>query len=243
MLRFSDSILNADNGVLFGRNEKCCDVLIQCPGVKGVSGRQFAVVVKEDGSWYLKDVFSTFGTAVGYDGKAARQKRTRETWIIAHPPKTPKQWDELIVYAGDVAFKIDFPNQETGPPKNIANLEAFIQECKGALPALDVLGLDSNQTTAAPSHLETPIRHRQPIYIDCGEIGRGAFATVLKVMSSRDGLFYAMKKFSRPPEDTKESTKKRKQDSEEWSEKKRKESNIMRENAHVSDTIRSRKDL
>lgn len=237
VLRFSDFIINTANGVLFGRNKKCCDVLIQCPGV---SSQHFAIVIKEDGSWYLEDFLSRFGTAVGYDGKAAGQKRTRDRWIIAHPPKTPKQWDELIVYAGDVAFQIDFPHQEVGPREYVANLEAFIQKCRGALPILDALGLDSNQTTTAPSQLGTPNQHRQPIYIDCGEIGRGTFATVLKVMSSRDGLFYAMKKFFRPPEETKKGERKRKRDSEAWYENKRKEANIMRENAHVSDAISSR---
>ncbi|KAI9680581.1 MAG: hypothetical protein M1817_004021 [Caeruleum heppii] len=234
VLRFSDSILNAANGVQFGRYERCCDVLIQCLGVKGVSGRHFAITVKEDGSWYLEDFFSTFGTAVGYDGKAASQRRTRERWIIAHPPSKLKQWNELIVYAGDVAFKIDFPNQATGPPQYMANLESFIQRCRGALPALSVLGLDSNQTTAAPSQRGTPDRHRQPIYVDCEEIGRGAFATVLKVMSGRDGLFYAMKKFFRPPENPKDSKWKRKRDSEVWYENKRKEARIMQQNAHPS---------
>ena len=95
-LRFSDTLINAADGVLFGKSEKSCDILIQCPGVLGVSRRHFAIVVKEDGSWYLEDFFSTFGTAVSYDGKAAHCKRIQERWIVAHPPETPKQWDELI---------------------------------------------------------------------------------------------------------------------------------------------------
>ncbi|KAL8765118.1 MAG: hypothetical protein Q9209_007701 [Squamulea sp. 1 TL-2023] len=234
LLKFSDPIRNEANGVLFGRSTRYCDVLIQCPGVLAVSGRHFAVTVKEDGSWFLEDFISSFGTSVGYDGKGARRKRTRERWIIARPPRTPKLWNELIAYAGDVAFKIDFPNQEAASPQYMANLESFIQKCRGALPALGILGLDSNQTTAAPSQRGTPCRDQQPSYLECEQIGRGAYATVFKVMSSRDGLFYAMKKFFPPPENTRENKRKRIRDSETWFEDKRKEANIMRQNASPS---------
>lgn len=237
VLRFSDCLINVADGIMFGKSEKSSDILMQCPGVLGVSRRHFAIVVKEDGAWYLEDFFSTFGTAVSYDGKAARHKRTHERWIIAHPPKTPKQWDELIVYAGDVAFRIDFPNQEAGRPIYQANLEAFIRKCRTALPAVGVLGLESQHTTVAPSQIASPDRSRQPIYIDYEEVGRGAFAAVLKVMSSRDGLFYAMKKFSRPTDGSNKNERKRRRDADAWLENKRKEADTMRKSAHVGDPI------
>ena len=142
-----------------------------------------------------------------------------------------------LIYAGDVAFKIDFPNQEAGHPTYQANLEAFIQKCRVALPALSALGLESHYTTAAPSQIASPDRSRQPIYIDYGEIGRGTFANVLKVMSSRDGLFYATKKFSRPSEGRNRNERKRRRDSDAWLENKRKEADIMRKSAHVNDSI------
>lgn len=116
----------------------------------------------------------------------------------------------------------------------MANLKSFIQKCRGALPALSILGLNTNRTTTAPSQRWTPSRDQQPSYLECRQIGRGAFATVFKVMSSRDGLFYALKKFFPPPEKMRESKRKRKRDSEAWFEDKRKEANIMRQNAHPS---------
>ena len=238
ILRFSDSLINAADGIFFGKDKKSCDILIHCEGALAVSRRHFTFVVKEDGSWYLEDFFSTFGTAVSYDGKAACHRRTYERWIIAHPSKTRKRWDELIVYAGDIAFKIDFPNQEAGHPIYQANLKAFIQKSRAALPALSALGLDSQQTTAAPSQIMSANRFRQPIYIEYDEVGRGAFGTVLKVMSSRDGLFYAMKKFFRPSEGKNKNKRKRMQDSDAWLENKRKEADIMRKSAHVSEPVR-----
>lgn len=56
MLKFSNFTHGETDGVLFGRNAAYCDVLIQC---SGVSGRHFAVTVKEDGSWFLEDFISS----------------------------------------------------------------------------------------------------------------------------------------------------------------------------------------
>ena len=235
VLRFSDFLINAAEGVLFGKHEHSCDILIHCRGVRGVSGRHFAIVVKEDSSWYLEDFFSTHGTAVSYDGKTAHHKRKHERWIIAHPSKSDKQWNELIVCAGDVAFEIDFPNQAAGYPTYQANLEAFIRKSREALPGLGVLGLDSHDSTATPSQVATPDPSRHPIYVEYEEVGRGAFAKVVKVMSNRDGIFYAMKKFFRPSEGRVENGRKRRRDSDAWLEKKRKEADIMRNSAHVRD--------
>lgn len=244
MLRFSDIIRRAAEGVVFGRNQHVCDVLINRPGAKRVSNRQFTVVADTDGSWYLEDS-SSCGTSIGYDGKAARQKRTHDRWIIARPPKTPKRWDELIVYTGDIAFSFNFSNQEAGSPKYVANLEAFIRTRREALPDLNALGLDSNPATVTPSQLGTPGMYRPPIYVIFGKIGRSTFATVYKVMSRRDGLFYAMKKCFRPPDNKKRGGRKRVRDADawyenKWKENKRTEAKIMGQNAHVSDATSSR---
>lgn len=237
LLKFSDVINNLAKGLQFGTNANTSDVRLHYQGVRGISASQFVFTVKDDGSWYLEDFLSTFGTAVSYDGKARDEKRKKERWIIAHPPRFEKRWKELIVYAGDLAFTIDFPNQEAGRPEYVAKLEALIEERKRALPPVDALGLDSNPTTAAPREPKTPYQRERPIYVDFEELGRGAFAVVNKVMSTRDGEFYAMKKFVRPSEGTNNDDRKRKRDQEAWYASKRKEAYIMRKNAHVSDSI------
>ena len=232
VLRFSDSLIDAADGILFGTSEKSSDILIQCPGIRGVSRRHFSIVVEEDGSWFLEDHFSTFGTAVSYDGQAGLQKRTQERWILAHPPGSDTCWRELFVMAGDVEIRVDFQNQKAAHPAYLAKLGAFIQRSRKTLPNLGVLGLESHHTTAAPSQIASPDRSREPIYIDFEEIGQGAFARVLKVMSCRNGLFYAKKKFSQPIEG--KNRRKRRWDSEAWFDNKRKEADIMRRNVHVS---------
>ena len=234
VLRFSDSTINPANGLVFGKDERSSDIMIQCPGVRGVSRRHFSIVAKENGSWYLEDFYSRFGTAVSYDGRGALHRRKRERWILAHPPSEEKHWDELLVYAGNVAFRINFINQQAGHPTYVANLKAFVSTCREALPTLDVLGLESHDTTAAPSHIVSPDRSRQPIYIDYEEVGQGAFAKVLKVMSCRNGVFYAKKKFSRPIGRIHHNGRKRVWDSEAWFDNKRKEADIMRRSVHVS---------
>lgn len=237
VLRFSDPLINDAAGISFGTNQEQCDILINYQGAQGISGRHFTFVVKEDGSWFLEDFFSTFGTAVGYDGQGRHHRRTKERWIIAHSPAQLKPWTELVVEAGSIAFKIDFPNQEANHPIYKANLEAFIKKCSAALPALRALGLTTHNATTAPSQITSPDRSRQPIYIEYGEVGRGGFATVLEVMSARDGRFYAMKKFYRPSEGKNENKKKRMRGSDEWLESKRKEADIMKQNAHVSNSV------
>ena len=236
VLRFSSSFINAADGVLFGTSEKSSDIVIMYPGIRGVSRRHFSIVVKEDGSWFLEDHFSTFGTSVSYDGQAGLQKRTQERWILAHPPKSRNYWRELFIRAGNVEIRIDFPNQNAGHPAYLAKLEAFVQRSKKALPNLGVLGLESHQTTAAPSQVASPNRSRQPIYIEFEEVGQGAFARVLKVMSCRDGLFYAKKKFFQPIEGRGKSGRKRRWDSQAWFDNKRKEADIMRRNVHASNS-------
>lgn len=237
VLRFSDSLINDAAGISFGTNQEQCDILINHRGAAGISRRHFNFIVKEDGSWFLEDFFSTFGTTVSFDGQGRNHRRTKERWIIAHSPAILKPWKELVVWAGSIAFEIDFPNQQANHPIYKANLEAFIKKCSAALLALRALGLTTHDATIAPSQIPSPDRSRQPIYIEFGEVGRSAFAKVVEAMSARDGRFYAMKKFFRPAERRNENKRKRMRDSDEWLESKRKEADIIKQNAHVSNSI------
>ena len=239
VLRFDELSKNPSKGIQFGTSETNSHVLLKFSGMNGISARQFAIVARGDGSVYLEDFFSTYGTAVSYDGQGKNQKRRKEQWILAREPGTPKRWETLIVWAGNLAFEIDFPNQEVGHADYVTNLEALVEETRSALLSMDALGLHSNLTTAAPSEPETPNPNQPPIYIDRGELGRGEFGVVIKVMSNRDGNFYAAKKFIRPSRVAKSDKTKRKrdEDEEDWYTKIRKEVNIMRNNPHVSATL------
>ncbi|KAL8857399.1 MAG: hypothetical protein Q9178_006026 [Gyalolechia marmorata] len=235
VLRFSDSSINPAKGLQFGTNPKTSDILLWHSGVRGISSLHFVFAVQADGSWYLEDSHSRFGTAVGYDDQAKDKWRREDRWIIAHKPKDDKQWKELVVYAGRVAFKVNFPNQHAGRPEYEHRLQDLIRRSRTALPAIDALDMDSHSSTLAPND-GTPDVGLPPIYIDHGKIGHGTFAEVYKVMSTRDGKFYAMKKFVQPAEG-----KKRKWDQQCWCDTKRREAEIMQKNAHrnVMPIIRS----
>ena len=232
MLKFSDQVIDLAKGLQFGRDPTTCDVLLQSPGVKGVSARHFNIVVQKDQSWYLEDSSLSCGTTVDYDGKTRNERRQRERWIIAHPLKDQKQWETITVHAGDVAFDVEFPNQHAGNAEYIEKLEAFITKSTEALPFVDALELESSSKTAVPSGLKTPLAYSRPIYVDKGEIGKGAFSVVSKAMSNRDGKLYAMKKFNLTSGIMKDP-KKRRQYEETW-EKIQREFSILCSNAHVS---------
>lgn len=110
---------------------------------------------------------------------------------------------------------------------NLANLRAFFEESRAALPPLDGLGLKSNPPTAAPSRPRTP--RQRPIYLNDEFIGRGEFGEVRRVIHASNGQFYAAKTFY-SPFPSQYNNRKRKLDEENWLDK------IRKENPHVSAT-------
>lgn len=82
-LRFSDPP-RTSAGLVFGTDPTTSDVIL--PGLKGISRRHFALTYKikfDDGRDRLivRDLGSTYGTIVKYDGKGDRL-RSKFDWII-----------------------------------------------------------------------------------------------------------------------------------------------------------------
>ena len=234
VLRFGDPIKDASNGIIFGRSEEYCDVLLNYPGVRTVSAKHFALFAKDDGSWFLEDRCSTHGTTITYDAQKVCERRRSERWILARSPGHHVYWQDVDIVAGDIAMRIQFPNQASSRPEYISRLNAYILKCKEAMPAIKELGLLSGSTTVTSSYIASPKSKLPPVYVDFGEIGRGAFAIVLRTLNSREGKLYAKKKFMKPFETINYGYSKRKRDIDEWMEKKRREARIMIENPHVS---------
>lgn len=142
----------------------------------------------------------------------------------------------MVIYDPDaeqLAFNIEFPNHEVAGPEYMANLRAFLDKKRTALPPVDALGLVSNPPTAAPSRPRTP--RQRLILLDDEVLGRGIFGEVRRVIHARDGGYYATKRFNKPLE-SETRDKKRKREDENWLCKIRNEVDIMRENPHVSVT-------
>ena len=232
LLTFDKLPKNPLNGWQFGTNEDSSDVFLGHRGTAGISSRQYNITIDENFCIFLHDFHSSYGTAVGYDHQKHDEVRKKETWFLSYKPGIPNRWNDITIYSGGLAIKIEFPNQEAGRPQYIENLRAFFEQSTIALPPVHALGLDSNLTTAAPSQPRTP--NQQPIYFDDGLIGRGEFGEVRRVIKTRDGKCYAAKTFFPPPKGPKRDKKKRKRDEEDWLVRVRNEIAIMADNPHVS---------
>ena len=220
-------------GWQLGTNKVSSDILLGHRGTAGISGRQFNITADKRGWIFLHDYHSSHGTAVSYNHEKQDEVRKKETWILSRGPGTRTRWKDIIIHAGGLAIKIEFPNQRAGPPEYVKNLRAFFERSQTALPSVKALEFDSYPTTTAPSQPRTP--SQRPIYLDDGLIGRGEFGEVRRVIKARDGKVYAAKTFFPPPKGPQQrGSKKRKRDAEEWLEKVRNEIAIMTNNPHVS---------
>lgn len=74
------------NGITFGTNPASSHILLGYRGTRGASARQCNIVVDEDLQILLEDYYSTYGTAVGYDGQNEDEIWKNERWILAHEP-------------------------------------------------------------------------------------------------------------------------------------------------------------
>lgn len=241
VLRFSDQLNNPQEGIQLGTHV-LSDICLGLRGTKGVSARQCSIII-DDNYWiWLHDYHSSHGSAVRYDEHKKDEVRKRDSWILSYGPGQRMHWETIEVYVSGLAFRIKFPNHNLASPKYMANLRAFRERCKKAVPPIDAVNLNgSNLSTAAPSQDRTP--NKQAIYLDIGLIGKGSFGEVNRVIKVRDGLCYAQKKFFPPDSllDESKRSKKRTRDTQAWvvwSENIRNEYELMKNNSHVSDAVR-----
>lgn len=137
---------------------------------------------------------SVNGTIVSYDGHAQKESRTNFLWIIAPGWKTI----EISIPGAELAFQIQLGIHETCEAAFLANVDTHFPTRMGtherslAYPMLQ-LGVQSRDTSVATSGAATP--RRGPIYLLRGEIGRGTFGRVYKVVDVSSGAQYAGKTF------------------------------------------------
>ena len=231
LLSFDQPPKNPLCGWQFGTNKHSSDILLGFRGTKGVSSRQYNITIDEKFCVWLHDFYSSHGTAVGYDHEHQDEIRKGESWILFYEPGNSKQWKDIRIHSGGLTIKIEFPNHKEQYPQYMQNLRAFSNQSQTTIPPIDILGLESSGTTAAPSQPLTPIQ--RPIYLNDELIGRGQFGEVHRVIKARDGKYFASKKFITPTMDPKGS-KKGKRDQKYWLERIRNEIAIMETNPHVS---------
>jgi hypothetical protein len=223
---------NLDNGIQLGSNKNLSHILLGHRGTKGISDRQCNITI-DDNLWiWLHDYYSTHGTAVSHNGQNEREARRKETWILAYEPGAMYQFRDTRIHCGNLAFEIEFPNHNAKNTKYVKNLRAFVDSCGTArtgakVPAIERLGLESNQTTQAATDAPTP--GERLIYYDLKCIGKGQFGEVSISIRGRDGLLCAAKTFKPQP-----NKRKLEEEDPTWLTQIRKEFTLMRDNPHVS---------
>lgn len=222
---------NLVDGIQAGTNPSSSHILLGHRGTKGISGRQYDIVVDDNLYIWLHDYHSAHGTAVGYRGQNQDEVRRKETWILAYKPGTDNRFGDITIHSGGLVIMIEFPNHAIADPQYVDNLRAFVKKCKEGVPAVDGFGLKSQATTQAPSEVQT--LGERLIYYKGNSIGSGEFGQVHSVIRARDGKLFAAKIFKLP------INNKRKLDEVDpvWLTKIRREFTIMKNNPHVSVTI------
>ena len=236
VVTFGELMKNPLNAIQVGTNPVSSHILLGHRGTKGISARQYNIVVDDDLWIWLHDYHSTHGTAVSHDGQNHREVRRKETWILAYAPGTRNPFEEITIYSGSLAVKIGFPNHEAADVRYVENLRALLQRCKEAaaeckeeVPGVGALGLDSDPATQAPSQAPTP--RERLIYYKDERVGKGAFGEVHRVIKARDGKYFATKTFNAPA-----NKNKRKLDEVDpvWLMGIRRDFTLMEDNPHVS---------
>jgi hypothetical protein len=74
------------NGMQFGTNTLLSHVLLGHRGTRGISTKQYNIIMDDDLCIWLHDFHSTHGTAVGHNGQNQMEVRKKETWILAYAP-------------------------------------------------------------------------------------------------------------------------------------------------------------
>jgi len=144
----------------------------------GISGRHFSISFDNQKRLLLRDT-SSAGTTVSYNRQCTTQKRSNFTWILF----------KGIVIEVEVAEKLRFelmianhPNRETAYQER---LDRYLEESRNALGPINVLSINSQETTAAPTQPFSP--RALPIYFKDELLGQGKFGKVYKAFDVSTG--------------------------------------------------------
>lgn len=147
---------------------------------------------------WLHNLYSTHGTAVGYNGQNEKEIRLNEMWILAFDPGAESSFRLITVASGGLAIRIEFSNHQGKEAQYIKNLRALIKKAKERRSS-GPYGLDlvSPAVTEPPSEAQTT--SERLIYFKERKIGSGIFGRVFRLIRARDGQYFAGKVFTPPP--------------------------------------------
>lgn len=118
-------------------------------------------------------------------------------WIL-DLERAEGRWDIQVhvPHHDGLTFEIRLASHVTCKAKFLGKVNGFQAESQKALPLLDVLGINSEQSTAPSSEPLSP--KARPIYIREQKLGGGGFGRVDLVVDVSTGYVYARKCFYEP---------------------------------------------
>jgi serine/threonine protein kinase len=185
-LRLSSKVMYPREGFVFGRNPLNCDLLLTSDATeKLVSNKHFKIYVNNHGSLMLQDL-STNGTMV--DDQHLRAKRRD---AMQKPPTMALRNGTIIsVVSGskraEVKFLVRIPNRGAFKNDYERNLRQYL-EARGT-----VANFASMHESQYGNHWDGG-----ELYNFTGNLGSGAFATVYRVQTKREGIPYAAKELDK----------------------------------------------
>ena len=185
-LRMSSEVKSPKDGFVFGRNPTQCDVLLTAnSSEKLVSNRHFKIYVNSHGSLMLQDL-STNGTCVDGDVLRARAREgmrkpaTRALnngsiiSIISSPDKS------------EIKFLVRVPSRQNQD-------ELYEQKMRNYLEARGITPHFASMRESSYGNFW----NGGSDYNFTGNLGKGAFATVYRVQTKREGHLYAAKEIDK----------------------------------------------
>lgn len=201
-LRLSSTVKDPTMGFCFGRNPDRCDVMLTADdSEKKVSNVHFRIYLKEDGILMLHDL-STNGTVV--DDIRLRKKGT-----AGSPSTQMLQTGSVIQVVGsdlspEIKFIVRIPPRDGYDRQYMQNLVQYffrIQKLTERAENLGKLPLRKGSQFMVPP---TPSGNTHgmhwsggSVYNVTGQIGKGAFATVYRLATKKDGIVYAAKELDK----------------------------------------------
>ena len=185
-LRLSSKVKSPSDGFVFGRNPNQCDVLLTDDlSEKLVSNRHFKIYINSHGSLMVQDL-STNGTIVDDDILRSKAKRGMQK----PPTRVLKNGTILGVVCGptraEVKFLVRIPNRGDHEDMYGDRLRKY----------LEARGTVANFASMRESSYGN-FWNGGSEYNFTGNLGKGAFATVYRVQTKRDGHIFAAKEIDK----------------------------------------------
>lgn len=186
-VRFSDGA-RSRYGVVAGSNRDA-DLILE--DEKGVSGFHFAFTFDDQNRPIVRDLGSTFGTRVSYDGEDELPRKNFD-WLLQGPRFSGTRKPLVLYVTNEMHFKVVVPPHDTKSPDYTARVARFREGKEETEDLLAALAVKSRDATRAPTEAQTPLDHSRTVMFK-QIVGEGSFGTVTYAWNTTTGDEYALK--------------------------------------------------